>query len=517
MTTEFRNEPLTDFSKDENRSAFRIALEQVRKKFGEELPLVIDGRRTVTKEKIASLNPSRKTEVVGYASKGTRDHAVQAIQAAARAFETWSRTSAEQRADVLFRAARIMRDRKHLFSATMVVECGKSWAEADGDTAESIDFLEFYGREMLRYAAPQPITPIAGEKNRLVYLPLGVGVVIAPWNFPNAIFCGMSTAALVTGNTVVMKPASAAPVIGYRVFECLEEAGAPPGTINFVTGPGGEVGDTLVDHPLTRFVSFTGSRDVGIRIYERAAKVQPGQKWLKRVVAEMGGKDAIIVDEEADLDAAADGIVASAFGYQGQKCSACSRAIITRKVYPEIVRKVKERTEKIRIGDPVDPAHTLGPVIDDGQYRKILSYIDIGKTEGSLLTGGGPADAGDGYFLKPTVFADVSPSARIAREEIFGPVLALIPVEDFDDALRVANDSEYGLTGSLYSRNRTKIDRAARDFHVGNLYFNRKCTGAFVGVHPFGGFNMSGTDSKAGGRDYLLLFLQAKSISEKIQ
>ncbi|MHC4606065.1 MAG: L-glutamate gamma-semialdehyde dehydrogenase [Planctomycetota bacterium] len=516
MVSEFRNEALTDFSKAENRQEFQAALAQVQKRLGEELPLVIGGERIITKQKITSINPAKKDEIVGLASKASKEQADQAIQVAHATFRKWRRTPAQERADILFKAAAIMRDRKHLVSATMVVECGKSWVEADADTAESIDFLEFYGREALRYDEPKPLTLVPGEKNRLEYIPLGVGVVIAPWNFPNAIFCGMSSAALVTGNTVIMKPASTAPVTGFRVFECLEEAGAPPGTINFVPGSGGEVGDTLVDHPKTRFISFTGSKEIGLRICERAAKVSEGQTWIKRLVAEMGGKDSIVVDDEADIDAAAEGVVASAFGYQGQKCSACSRAIVVKDVYHTLLEKIAERTKKIAVGDTRNPDNYMGAVIDEKQYKSILNYIEIGKKEGRLITGGGPATrAGDGFFIQPTIIADIPPDARISLEEIFGPVLAVIKAEDYDDALKIANNTEYGLTGAVYSKNQKKLDRAAKEFHVGNLYFNRKCTGALVGGHPFGGFNMSGTDSKAGGYDYLLLFLQAKTIVQK--
>ncbi|MBI2900547.1 MAG: L-glutamate gamma-semialdehyde dehydrogenase, partial [Planctomycetes bacterium] len=393
-------------------------------------------------------------------------------------------------------------------------EVGKSWAEADADTAEAIDFLEFYGREVLRYDELNPVTPIPGERNQAFYLPLGVGVVIAPWNFPCAILTGMTAAAVVTGNTVVMKPASSAPVIAYRMMEIFEEAGLPPGVVNYLPCAGGEVGDYLVDHRLTRFVSFTGSRDVGVRIYERAAKVQPGQIWLKRVVAEMGGKDAIVVDEDADLEAAAAGAVASAFGFQGQKCSACSRLIATAPVYGRLLNLVVEKTRALALGDVRKPEHAIGAVADESQFRKIRDYIEVGRKEGRLVAGGGTK--GPGWFVEPTVFADVDPKARIAQEEIFGPVLAVIAAKDFDDALAIANGTEYGLTGALYCRKREHIERARREFHVGNLYFNRKCTGAMVGGHPFGGFNMSGTDSKAGGRDYLLLFLQMKSVSEKV-
>ncbi len=408
-----------------------------------------------------------------------------------------------------------MRRRKFEFSAWMVEEAGKSWAEADADTAEAVDFLEYYGRQMLHYAQGMAVTPLPGEYNECFYIPLGVGVVIAPWNFPLAILAGMTMAAVAAGNTVVMKPASTTPVIAAKFMELLDEIGLPPGVVNYLPGSGASLGDYLVAHPGVRFVNFTGSREVGVRINKLAAEVAPGQKWLKRVVAEMGGKDAIIVDNEADVEAAASGIVASAFGFGGQKCSACSRAIVVKEVYDELVAKVAVKTRALRVGPASDSGVSLGPVIDAGAQKKILDYIAIGKKEGRLVAGGEAGDSA-GYFVQPTVFADVPPQARIAQEEIFGPVLVIIKAENFAEAIAIANDTDYGLTGAVYSANRDKLAKARREFHVGNLYLNRKCTGALVGVHPFGGFNMSGTDSKAGGADYLLLFLQAKAVSEKL-
>jgi 1-pyrroline-5-carboxylate dehydrogenase len=368
---------------------------------------------------------------------------------------------------------------------------------------------------MLRLAGPQPVTPIKGEKNYLEYIPLGVGVIIPPWNFAAAIMGGMSAAALVTGNTVVLKPSSDAPKIAYKFVELLREAGLPKNALQFCPGAGGAIGDALVQHPKTRFVAFTGSKEVGLRIGELAAKPQRGQIWIKRTVLEMGGKDAIIVDSEADVDAAVEGVAVSAFGYQGQKCSACSRAIVVEKVYEKFLTKLAARVGKIRVGEAENSANYMGPVINQASMKKILDYIEVGKKEGRLIAGGGRA-AGEGYFVEPTVIADVAPGARIEQEEIFGPVLAVIRARDFDHALEIANDTEFGLTGGVYSRNAGKLAQARENFHVGNLYFNRKCTGAMVGGHPFGGFNMSGTDSKAGGRDYLLLFLQAKSVAEKM-
>ncbi len=511
MDTDFRNEPITDFAGDAPaREAQRAALEAFAPI---DAPLVIAGKRIATREKIVSHNPCAPSRIIGRASKASKVQAEKAIRAAHEAFASWSRVPAGRRADVLFRAAGLMRERRWELNAILILEVGKSWTEADADTAEAIDFCAFYGHEMLRYAQDQPLTPIRGERNRLTYQPLGVGVVISPWNFPNAILTGMTAAALVTGNTVVMKPASVAPIIGFRVFEILELAGLPAGALNYLPCSGGEVGDLLIDHPLTRFVSFTGSREVGVRINERAAKVQRGQKWIKRVVAEMGGKDAIVVDEDADLEAAAAGIVQSAFGYQGQKCSACSRAVVVEAVYDQVLDLVKRKTEALRVGDVRDPAAQVGAVVDDRQLSKVLSYIRVGRREGRLIAGG-KRIPGEGYFVQPTVIADVAPSARIAREEIFGPVLAVIRAKDYDDAIRIANDSEYGLTGAFYGK--ARIERAREEFHAGNLYINRKCTGALVGVHPFGGFDMSGTNAKAGGRDYLRLFLEAKVVSERL-
>jgi 1-pyrroline-5-carboxylate dehydrogenase len=438
------------------------------------------------------------------------------VEAASEAFNRWKCEPAARRADVLFRAAQILREKRFECNAWMIFEVGKSFAEADADTAEAIDFCEFYAREALRYAAPQPLTRIPGEENELRYLPLGVGAIIPPWNFPCAILVGMTTAALVTGNTVVLKPSSDSPAVASFVMQVLEEAGLPPGIVNLVTGSGARVGDPIVAHPRTRFVAFTGSKEVGLHINELASKTQPGQIWIKRVIAEMGGKDFIIVDEDAELEAAAKAVAASAFGFQGQKCSACSRAIVHEKVYDAFLPKLVKQVESIRVGPATDPATWMGPVINEKAMKTILAYVESGKEDGRLLTGGGAGD-NNGFFIKPTVIADIPPTARIWKEEIFGPVLAVTAARDFDDAVRLANDSEYGLTGAIFSGNADHIRRAKNDCFVGNFYVNRKCTGALVGVHPFGGFNMSGTDSKAGGRDYLLLFTQAQAISEKVQ
>jgi delta-1-pyrroline-5-carboxylate dehydrogenase, group 2, putative len=516
MRPEFRNEPLTDFTKEENAQAMRSAIEIVKGQLGSEYPLVIGGERINTEGKLDSINPANRTQVVGRFSKATKELATRAVDTAYETFKSWRNTPTQDRADLLFRVADIMRERKHELSAWMIYEVAKTWSEADGDTAEAIDFCEFYGREMLRYSGDHPLVQIPGEENQLDYVPLGVGAVIPPWNFPLAIMAGMTVAAVVTGNTVVLKPSSDAPTIAFKFFEILEEAGLPPGVVNFMTGSGAEVGDVVVDHPKTRFVAFTGSKEVGLRVNERAAKVNEGQIWIKRVVAEMGGKDAIIVADDANLDDAATGIVQAAFGFQGQKCSACSRAIIDAKVYDEMLDKIVERTGKINLADPTEATTNMSAVINEKAFKSINGYVEKGKNEGGRVLIGGGSDGEQGFFIEPTVIADVKPGATIEQEEIFGPVLAVIKANDYDDALKIANDTQFGLTGAVYSADEDKLERARREFHVGNLYLNRKCTGALVGVHPFGGFNMSGTDSKAGGHDYLLLFLQAKVSAEKM-
>ena len=515
MLPEFKNEPVLDFAQESTRRGQWDALELVQSQLGREYDLIIGDQHLKVSTKFTSINPSKRSEVIGVFQEGMPEHAARAVEAAYETYQTWKRASARERAEILFRAANLLRKRRFECNAWMILEVGKSWAEADADTAETIDFCEFYGREALRYAGPQPLVRIPGEDNELRYIPLGVGAVIPPWNFPCAIMAGMTTASLVTGNTVVLKPSSDSPAVAAFFVEILREAGLPPGVVNFVTGSGAKVGNALVEHPKTRFVAFTGSKQVGLHITEQAARPRPGQIWIKRVIAEMGGKDFIIVDDDAHLEAAVKGVVASAFGYQGQKCSACSRAIVHERVYPAFVERLVHTTREIRVGPTTDPANFMGPVINESAFNKILNYIEIGKQEGKLIQGGHPLP-GEGFFIPPTIVADVDPKARIAQEEIFGPVLTVIRARDLDDAIRISNDSEYGLTGAIYCRDSRHISRAKEECHVGNLYINRKCTGALVGVHPFGGFNMSGTDSKAGGRDYLLLFTQAKSISEAL-
>ena len=512
----FKNLPISDFSNPEIEKKMKEALAKVESEFEKEYEIVIGGKRYKSERKIKSINPSKITEIVGITNSANEDLAEMAVQTALKAFDEWSKTPAWKRAEYLLKTAEILRQKRFDFVATMVFEVGKNWVEADADFAEAVDFLEFYAREMLRYASEQPLVRIPTEKNELRYIPLGVGAIIPPWNFPLAILVGMTSAAIVTGNTVVLKPASDSTVIAAKFYEALEEAGLPEGVVNFLPGSGALAGEYLVKHPKIRFISFTGSKEVGLRIHELASKTQPGQIWIKRTVLEMGGKDAVVVDETADLDAAAEGIVVSAFGFQGQKCSAGSRAIIVEEVYDKVIEKVIDKASKIKIGDVRYKENWLGPVINRGAFEKIKGYIEIGKKEGTLIFGGKTLENWGGFFIEPTIFKDVPWNARIAQEEIFGPVLAIIKAKDFEEALKIANSTEYGLTGSLYSKSRERIEKAKNEFHVGNLYFNRKCTGALVGVHPFGGFNMSGTDSKAGGRDYLGLFLQAKSISEKI-
>ncbi|MDZ4799432.1 MAG: L-glutamate gamma-semialdehyde dehydrogenase [Bryobacteraceae bacterium] len=509
----FRNEAYADFAQPDIRRAQQAAVEKVRAELGREYPLLLAGQRLTTASLLKSTNPARIAELVGAHHKADADLARQAVERAVAAFPKWSHTLAEDRARMAVRAAELIRGRKFEFNAWLAFEAGKTWPEAEAETAEAIDFCEFYARQMLKYLpGPAPVQ-LPGEDGRVMYLPLGVGVVIPPWNFALAILTGMAVAALVAGNTVIIKPSSETPTVAQKLAEVLLDAGFPPESFSMLVGSGAEVGDVLVEHPKTRFVSFTGSRDVGLRINELAAKPQKGQIWIKRVIAEMGGKDAIIVDSECDVDKAVAGVAQSAFGYQGQKCSACSRAIVDAKVYDAFVEKLEQRVATLTMGDPDAGDAYMGPVISEKARRTILDYIEVGKSEGRQISGGESKD----NFIPATVFVDVAPEARIFQEEIFGPVLAVTKANDFEHALHLANDSVYGLTGAVYTNNREKIEQARNRFHVGNLYINRKCTGAMVGAHPFGGFNMSGTDSKAGGPEYLLQFLQAKSVAEKLE
>ena len=512
----FRNEAFLDFTDAGIKSAMGEALTMVRSELGREYPLIVGGDRITSGEKIVSTNPARPAQVIGVHQEAELPQIERAVEAAAEAFASWSRVPVATRVQLLLDVAELVRERKLEMCAWLTLEVGKNWAEADADVAETIDFLEFYAREALRLDGATTPIQFPGERNTLRYLPLGVGAVIPPWNFPLAIMAGMTMAAVVSGNTVVLKPSVDAPTIAARFFMLLEEAGMPQGVVNLCQGSGDLAGAALVAHPKVRFIAFTGSKRVGLIVHETAARTQPGQHFIKRTVLEMGGKDAILVDVDADIDAAVEGVAASAFGFNGQKCSACSRAIVDARIYDTFCDRLVERVEKIKVGDPAEN-FAAGPVINPVAYKRVLDAIATGHVEGRLLTGGEAIDNGSGgYYIQPTIFADVQPDARIAQEEIFGPVLAIIRSQNFEEALAIANGTEYGLTGAIYSGSRERLNRAADEFHVGNLYLNRKCTGAMVGAHPFGGFNMSGTDSKAGGADYLLLFTQAKSIAEKL-
>jgi len=512
--TPYKNEQYVDFSQPGPAEEMKKALAKVRSELGKHYPLVIGGEHVTTDGRIKSVNPAKPSEIVGETSKATAELADRAVKVAAETFKTWRNVATEERARYLLRASAIMRRRLYEFSAWMCFDVSKNWIEAYADTCEAIDFMEFYAREMLRLGGPQPVVWTAGEENELRYIPLGVGIVIPPWNFPLAILVGMTMAAVVTGNTVVLKPASTSPIIAAKFMELLEEIGLPAGVVNFVPGPGGSVGDTLTMHPLARFIAFTGSKEVGLHIFKVASEHVPGQIWLKRTILEMGGKDAMVIDFPADLGLAVRDSAAAAYGFQGQKCSAGSRLIIHEKAYDEVLAGVAAKAKAIKVGVPSEENCDMGAVIDSNAHKSILDYIAIGKKEGCLLAQS-PVPSGEGYFVPATVISDVDRNARVAQEEIFGPVLTVIKGKDFDDLLEIANGTEFGLTGGFVSDVREHIEIARRDFHVGNLYINRKCTGAFVGAQPFGGFNMSGTDSKAGGQDYLLLFMQGKSITER--
>jgi RHH-type proline utilization regulon transcriptional repressor/proline dehydrogenase/delta 1-pyrroline-5-carboxylate dehydrogenase len=512
--TVFRNEPERDYSRAAAREAMAAALAAERAAFGSRHPLLIGGEAVGTEGELVSINPARPGEVVGRTASATLAEAERAVEAANRAFPAWRDTPARERADLLFRVAARVREQRDRLAALEVFEVGKPWREADADITETIDYLEYYGREMLRFDRPRRMGPVPGETNDYFYQPRGVCVVIPPWNFPMAILTGMTSAALVTGNTAVVKPAIQSPVIAARIVQLFQEAGVPPGVLNFVPGPGVEIGEFLVGHPKVHMIAFTGSRAVGCRINAHAAELREGQDHLKRVLAEMGGKNAIIVDEDADLDEAVAGVAASAFGYAGQKCSACSRAIVLDAIHDAFLARLVETSRSLRIGPPEDPGSYLGPVIDATAHRRVRDYVEVGRQEARPVLETDVSHLGDGYFVAPTIFADVPSQARIAQEEIFGPVLAVLRVRSFDEALTVAMDTPYALTGGVYSRSPAHLEQARREFRVGNLYLNRKSTGAIVGRQPFGGFKMSGIGSKAGGPDYLLQFLEPRTVTE---
>ncbi len=508
----FSNEPVADFTIGETRTAFRNALTEVGNRIGESHPTVIGGKEYRKGEPIVSVNPARPQEVVGTVYGITRELADHAVSAAREAQKGWSQRSPEDRAAVLFRTAGVARRRRAELAAWQVREVGKSWVEADADVAEAIDYLEYYGREMIRLGKPVRLGDCPGEENLYLYRPRGVGLVIAPWNFPLAISVGMASAALVAGNAVLYKPSSLSPVNGWLAFSLLLEGGAPDGALNFIPGKGDAVGDRLVGYPEVDFVLFTGSLAVGLRIVEKAGQTAPGQKSVKRAVVEMGGKNAILIDADADLDQAVPAVMASAFGYQGQKCSACSRAIVHADCYDRFLARMCEAVKGLTVGPPEDPANRIGPLIDGAAKERVQSTIELGRREGKIAVEI-PVPQ-EGFYVSPTILTDLPPNSRILREEIFGPVLAVIRARDIEEALRIANSSDYALTGGLFSRSPATIERVRETFAVGNLYINRGITGALVGRQPFGGFRMSGVGSKAGGPDYLLQFMEPRVITE---
>ena len=514
MFVPYSNEPYSDFTVPANEAAYQLALAGIREQLGVHYPLVIGGEAVDTGRKIDSVNPGRPAEVVGSAAGADAQLADRAIQSAWSAFPGWSQRPAEDRARHLVKLAALMRARKYELSAWETLEASKNWPEAEADVAEAIDFVEYYARQAVELAGPIEVVGYPGEENESHLIPIGAGVAIPPWNFPLAILAGMTIGPVAAGNTVVVKPASTTPVVAAKFMELVGEAGFPPGVVNYLPGAGSEIGDVLVDHPRTRFINFTGSKEVGLRIAERSAKVQPGQLWLKRAYMEMGGKDGQIVDETADLTAAARAAVTGAFGFQGQKCSACSRLIVVDDVYDEVLERVVAFTSELSIG-PAEDNFNVNAVISGSQQRSILEEIEKGRATAELVAGGDSVDIEGGFYIQPTVFAEVEPDARLAQHEIFGPVLSVIRAADFDQALNIANSTEYALTGGLFSSSRDRIERVRREFHVGNLYINRKITGALVGVQPFGGFRMSGSNAKAGGPDYLRLFMEMKTVAER--
>ncbi len=508
----FRNEPLRDFAHAKDRAEMARAVENVRGQLGKRYPLVIANKPVNTAETIKSHNPAAPTQLVGEAAAATRADAQAAIDAAKAARKGWVALGPEKRAKYLLAIAAELRRRRDELSAWMVWEVGKTWREADADTCEAIDFCEYYAREMIRLAKPQRLGRVPGELNLLMYQARGVAAVIAPWNFPLAIIAGMTVAAAVTGNTVIMKPAEQSSVIAAKLMECITAAGLPPGVINFLPGQGHDIGKYLVESPDIQVIAFTGSMEVGLEILRTAGNVQSGQHDVKKVVCEMGGKNAIIVDADADLDEAIQGVIHSAFGFQGQKCSACSRVIVLDSCYDEFRDRLVEATRSLMIGAPHDPATRIGPVVDADAKQKIERYIALGQQEGRLLIQREVPDTG--YFVGPTVIEHIAPTDRLAQEEIFGPVLAILKAADFTQALAIANATPFALTGGVYSRSPSNLERARAEFNVGNLYINRGITGALVYRNPFGGFKMSGVGTKAGGPDYLLHFMEPRAITE---
>jgi RHH-type transcriptional regulator, proline utilization regulon repressor / proline dehydrogenase / delta 1-pyrroline-5-carboxylate dehydrogenase len=511
----YENAPLVNFVYEQNQDRMREALARVRPQLGRKYPLVINGEKVWTDKTIASINPTSPDDVVGHVAEAGIPEAERAVKAARDAFEKWSRTSFETRCRLLERAADIMHRRRFELSALEVFEVGKAWAEADGDIREAMDFCLFYAQQMRLIGRPRLTQHVLGEESYQHYWPRGVAMIIAPWNFPMAILCGMTTAALVTGNTVIMKPAEQSAVIGAMLMEIFEEAGVPAGVLNYLPGKGSVMGAHLVDHKDVDLIAFTGSREVGLRIWESAGKTREGQRELKRVICEMGGKNAVIIDADADLDEAIVDTIYSAFGYQGQKCSACSRLIILEEIYPRAIERLLNAAASLRVGNPEEPGITVGPVIDRAAHKRILEYIEIGKNESRLAFQRADVPQ-QGFFIPPTIFTNVSPKNQIACEEIFGPVLSIIRAGDLDEAFEIANSTEFALTAGFFSRSPANIERAKAELVAGNVYINRSCTGAVVGRHPFGGFKMSGGGTKAGGADYLLQFVVPRVVTENI-
>jgi RHH-type proline utilization regulon transcriptional repressor/proline dehydrogenase/delta 1-pyrroline-5-carboxylate dehydrogenase len=507
----FRNEPATDFSKAANRQAMKHALADLRKRLGKRYPLYVGDAELFTERNSSSLNPAEPHEVIGIISSASMEHAERAIHEAKGAHAVWKHTPSEKRVEVLFRAAEEMRKRRFDLAALEVYEVGKTIMEADADIAEAIDYLEYYGRQMLALAKPRYLGSYPGEVNEYRYEPRGVAVVISPWNFPLAIPAGMASAAIVTGNCAILKPSGLSPVTAWQLVDILRTAGLPPGVLQYLPGSGSEIGEFLVAHPGTDLIAFTGSKDVGLKIIKIAGDTRPGQAMVKKVIAEMGGKNAIIVDDTADLDEAVKGVLESSLSYQGQKCSACSRVIIFASVFTEFCDRLKEAMKSVAIGPPEEVSTFMGPLVDSAAFNKVRQFIERGEKEGSAMlireTGHG------GFYVGPAVF-EVKPEASLAREEIFGPVLSVIRARDIDDAIAIANNTDFALTGGIFSRSPANIQRVGDQFKAGNLYINRKITGALVGRQPFGGLGMSGIGSKAGGPDYLLQFMNPKSISE---
>ena len=511
----YKNASLVNFVYPECQEKMRTALREVRARFGQKHPLVIDGKEIWTDKLLKSVNPSAPDEIIGYVAEAGIPETERAVKAARRAFETWARTPVEERCQLLERAAAILDRRRFELSAVEVFEVGKAWPEADGDIREAMDFCLFYAHQMRLIGYPRLTQNVPGEESYQHYWPRGVALVIAPWNFPVAILCGMVTAALVTGNAVIMKPAEPSAILGSLLMEVFQEAGVPPGVLNCLHGRGSVIGAYLVDHPDVEMIAFTGSREVGLRIWESAGKTRPGQRELKRVVCEMGGKNAVIVDSDADLDETIVDTIYSAFGYQGQKCSACSRLIALEENYERVMHRLLAAAASLRVGNPEQPGITVGPVIDETAYHRIQEIIEKGKTEATLAFQA--TNIPDkGYFIPPTIFTDVKPEMTLSQCEIFGPVLSVLKARDLDDAIRIANDTDYALTAGFFSRSPANIERIKAELVAGNVYINRSCTGAVVGRHPFGGFKMSGGGTKAGGNDYLLNFLVPRVVTENI-